>query len=542
MPRLIRICKQRRDHPKLSPFSPPGAHRLIPELAEDAIVPFLPTQGFLPAYVRWAMTRNDGHAIYHVATALSMLASTAHVDLCYAPNSRTYANIYALCIGTSTDSRKTTAISMGMAILAEALPDAAQAQPDSKQGLIKSLGRKQRQLVAYPEFGDALATWQQSYALPIKTSLTSVYDGTPISRGTSKELDVIPKPRLSLICGGAPEFLEAHSLEVDWRGGFLARFALFLGARERTIELDQIGVLNPADVARFTAMLRERRRDGDRPSVGRCLGFAEDTRQMMNEWQAWQKNFAAGVNTLIKASIGRANDLIPKVAMILAWDSGRARRGLDFTLGADEVSFAIRLAKHHCYSAMIVQRDIAASKDMQDRRRVLNTISTNPLKPTPLYMIIREAKLLDKRVLDILRSLKAERIIEGVPVREDRGGVIIEADWYFSLESQRPFYALATQISEKVASESMVPPTLSTLDTFEPPPESSPDIDSDLGSAVVSMSAFRARASASQAASRALAASDSSLDGPSGEILSDDSRAMNDAGSSDDEDDAANDF
>jgi hypothetical protein len=506
-------------------ISPPGAYNVIPELSEALVIAALPTSGFIPAYVRWAMSRNDAHVVYHLATALAMVTQTTHDDLCYAPNSRTFSNIYALCIGASTDSRKTTAISMGTALLAEALPDALQAQPDSKQGLIKSLGRKQRQLIPYPEFGDAISTWQMSYAAPIKTALTSAYDGTPIARGTSKELDVIPKPRLSLICGGAPEFLEAYSFEVDWMGGFLARFILFLGERERTIELDSIGIRDPRDVARLTAMLRERRRDGDRPSVGRCLGYGPETRAMLREWQTWQRSVARGVSPMIAASIGRANDIIPKIAMLCAWDSGRARRGQDWSFNEEEVSVAIAVAKHHCYSAMLVQRDIAASKDMQDRRRVLNAISKNRFKPTALREIISSAKLLDKRVLEIIRSLKAERLIVGVPVEETWMGNKLTADWYWSLDRRASIFAIEDQPANasETSSPELPEPSYSggsTLDGFTPP-SGDDEIESveviDDSDNVVSISAFRAASNlASNARTAAQAAASTSLDGPDG--------------------------
>jgi hypothetical protein len=198
---------------------------------------------------------------------------------------------------------------------------------------------------------------------------------------------------------------------------------------------------DPRERAELVKLLVEMRKDGDRPAVGRCLGFDDEARVALDEWKTWQQNCAATGSEAVLASIGRANDLVFKIAQLLAWNAGYARLGCDWTLHAPEIKGAIVLAKHHCRSSILVQGNIAATPFARDRRAVLNQISTNQFQPTLLHTIIKNTKLGYKRVVEHLLSLKAERTICSRGVSDEWQGAVIEGEGYWSVEQRIPLFS-----------------------------------------------------------------------------------------------------
>lgn len=379
-------------------------------LSEAAILKNLPSAGVLPAHVKLAMARSDGHAAYHVAAGLIALTQTVPLEYHAVMGRKVYPTLFALNVGPSTGSRKSTAVDFAEELVRNAVIKHIGSWPDSKQGLIKSLGHIPQQVLFYQEFGATLATLQQNYAQPLKTTICAAYDCTPLSLAQSREGTTASQPRLSMFGGVAPAFFEEHTTLGDWDGGFLARFMLFYGMRERHLSSSEASrEPNSAQYDSIKAMMAIRCKDAEKNTV-KCLGFTPGCDALWRDWEKWIDS--GEVNSLIKASIGRANDFIMKIALLLAWDSGRARRGINFKLNEEELTCAMSIARFHVHSAIKLQSSLAISRDMRDRRRVLSSITSYKEKAVPISHVIHESQLLAQRVEQIIRSLKDERMIK----------------------------------------------------------------------------------------------------------------------------------
>lgn len=145
-------------------------------IAEQEVWDALPPRGFVRSYVEYAQGTTDANIAYHVAGALSILTQTVPIDYCVPYASPLWGTMYSLLVGDSSKSRKTAAINVAQRVLREAVPGSVGEIPGSQEGLYESLRAQQRQLIVYGEFGEFLAKSEQGYMMPLKTTLTNLWD------------------------------------------------------------------------------------------------------------------------------------------------------------------------------------------------------------------------------------------------------------------------------------------------------------------------------------------------------------------------------
>lgn len=90
--------------------------------------------------------------------------------------SKLYPNLYVLLVGRSGEDQKSTALRVGTRLMKAEVPILLGDNPGSAEGLIESLAAQPTQLITYSEFGKTLASAQQKYFEPIKTTLTDLWD------------------------------------------------------------------------------------------------------------------------------------------------------------------------------------------------------------------------------------------------------------------------------------------------------------------------------------------------------------------------------
>ncbi len=405
-------------------------------VTEAQVKAFLPKSGFLRDYVLWAEHGTDSHLIYHVGCALSLLSMVVPTDYSLPIVGEAHANTFILLLGKSTEARKTTAIKLAMRVFKDAIqiPKAAAVQPGSREHLIDALIARPQMILFYPEFGSFLAASEHGQLNSVRAAMAEAYDGTRIGRGTvSKKglAEEVENPRLSVLGGVTPGFLEKHTTESDWMDGWLARFAVLLGERERYTKRPPF---DEAGCRRLVAKLRSYMTgsdlfDGKRPAA--CRADAPFTPEAGALWDAWvEPAQSRGGHSRIRASIARAPDFALKVALLLAWDFGGARSGKPWSIGAEEVAFATRLSDIHIESAISLGEGITGSKDMRDRRRVLSAVQklaqvNGAVYPVTPGLIYKEAELLSRQAEECLRTLVAEGTLARVPDMLGKVGYIV---------------------------------------------------------------------------------------------------------------------
>jgi hypothetical protein len=428
------------------------------------IVLSLPDNTFLKHYVIYGSHLTDCNAVYHIAAGLSILAQTVHDDLHTRLGSKLHGNIYTLAIGPSTQSRKTASVQIARELIDEALPGQAAKGPGSYEGLVDSLVAKSRQLLLYEEFGSLLAQAERSYLTPIKSTLTGIYDGTPVGRelakGRRKDVQVAQKPRLSIFGACTSGYLSRHSEPVDWTDGFFARFLVFRADRARRNDFPSRDI--PEIRAWLVNALRERNGCSSAPE---WFGIDNSASGIWRSWSERLDTLQIRAPKEVAGAVGRAQGHTLKIALLLAWDMGHSRQGAPWSFTAEHLEPAIEIVKIHLESVFILGEELAGTTAMNDRMSVLQAIKETP---TMLGQICRGSRLLKRRVLEVMETLREEKVIEVVQVQD--GTNIIEA---YRRPSERNSSADVIPIGKAFK---VIDPPLQT------PPLSNPLADGDDGS------------------------------------------------------------
>lgn len=374
-------------------------------ISEQEVWDALPQRGFVRSYVEYASLTTDANVAYHLAGALSIITQTVPLDYCVPYASPLWGNMYSLIVGDSSKSRKTASINVAQRVLREAAPGSVGEVPGSQEGLYESLRAQQRQLIIYGEFGEFLAKAEQGYMMPLKTSLTNLWDAIPIGRAlANNRRGLVQDPRLSLLCGIATDLLERHTEQADWTGGFLARFLTLHAEPERNYAAPPID--DPVRRGNIVQWVKQLALVQNAP--GRCLWLDKHGQEMWGQWWDDMGKTRDRANRRVAAACARSTSIAAKTALLLAWDVGQARSGNDWHVGEAELASALAITNLHLDSVIELGETVTGSKDMRDRRSVLRNIS---LLPTPLGVIIKASDLLKRRVMEIIDSLTEERSI-----------------------------------------------------------------------------------------------------------------------------------
>lgn len=392
-------------------------------LTDAMVVQALPKSGWLRDYVRWAFNCIDAPMAYHLGAGLSYLAQTLPPDLNFPAGNPIHGNLYTLLVGPSAN-RKTQAISLArnMALKTGLMLEGV--TPGSREFLDEQLLANPKHLLVFTEFGNFLSSAKAGYLTSLKTGLTDAYDGVPLSRGVLKKgmpgrgkgkkveskdngnpLQIV-QPRLSVLAGCSPSYLEEHTVSADWTGGFMSRFMIFVAPSTKSTrdsKSDDAGAQKLAD--RLTAMF-----EGNSDNrVGACQGFDEDS---MVCWRDWKSKFSRLLEERneedIVGGLTRAYLFVHKVALILAWADGTARQGTPWCVSCEHIEQASRIVDLHIVSLLSVASTIAPDEEMRRRRRVLSLLSN---KPQPRSVILQRSKLLSFRFDGIIRTLEQEKSI-----------------------------------------------------------------------------------------------------------------------------------
>ena len=359
---------------------------------------------FITRYMRWATPQTDAPIAYHLATALGLLATVAPTDLSvvYA-GPPMHANLFVLVAGRSGEDRKSTATAMGRGLLLRAAPSLAGHEPGSAEGLIDALAAQPTQLISYSEFGSFLARAQEgSYFEAIKTRYNELFDAIPVQRVKASGKGVIvDKPRVSILAACATPYLEKYTEPVDWSGGFMGRWLVFYSHREKLLPFG--AAPDPALEASLVGELGAR----STMQVGRCIGLDAEAERV---WTAWFHDVSnRPLPDYIVGARARVPTMAMRIALLLGWDYGGARRGTDWAITKDEIEPAIRIAELHLRSVTAIADVLCESRDMRDRRAVLGVVQARG--PITFGDICKHAKLLKRRAHEILDTLCEERTV-----------------------------------------------------------------------------------------------------------------------------------
>jgi hypothetical protein len=335
---------------------------------------------------------------------------------------RLRANNFCMLVGRSGEDRKSSALNVGKEVLDAAAPKLIGDYPGSPEGLMESLSRVPSQMIPISELGKLLSSAQRGYFEPIKTLLADAWDCLPLQRAKANNKIVrVPAPRLSMAAACSIPYLEKHTLAEDWTGGFMGRWMVLYGRRERT-DPDPTG--NMRDFQWLVDEIKVRANHGQ---AGYCTGL--DTGAKVY-WRLWYNDVMK--RKLPNNIIGiraRAPTLARKVALLYGWDYGPAMHGQPWKISMNVLEPAVEFIELHIKSLTHLSEVIADHPDARLRRAVIMAIEEKGGVAT-LGEVLGILKMKKRTVTEMLDSLIEEgRVavvktsLEGHRAYESRGPV-----------------------------------------------------------------------------------------------------------------------
>lgn len=378
-------------------------------ITEAQALAALPDRGWLRRYVEHGASITDCHLGFHIVAGLAVLSQSVPISYLI-PDGYIRANVYGLIVGESTESRKTTAVNIAERVLKLAKPEAVMSNVGSEQRLVDSIVENPQQLLFIGEGGSFLGQMESGYLRNMKERLAEIYDCRRLARETVKGKKISQDdPRLSLLIGIADSFLEAHTEDADWTGGFLARFFTIYGKRERTRRRAGSNEQEEVQLAEeLKRLLPFQSGDAFGPRMsGVCLGLDEGADKLWGEW--FDQTSKINAARTVKSAVGRSQGMALKIAGLLAWDFGMARTGSDWYITEEVLRPALAITDLHISSVLTIGETISTDRDMRILRRVLQTIGPDP---TPVSAIYRNAQVTQRIGDEMIKTLMTHKRIE----------------------------------------------------------------------------------------------------------------------------------
>jgi hypothetical protein len=360
----------------------------------------LPPSGWVRRYVCHGVRQTTAPVAYHIGVGLTTLAATVPLNYGAHYAGVLRANNYCLLVGRSGEDNKSSALHVGRELLDAAAPPLVGNFPGSPEGLVESLEQTPTQLIPISEFGKFLSAAQRGYYEPTKTLLADAWDCVALQRVKANNRIVrVDNPRLSIMAACSIPYLEKHTLAEDWTGGFMGRWLVLYGRRERA-DPDPVG--DRTDVQWLVDELKKRTMT---PNAGWCMGMDGGAKRY---WDAWYNDVTSRqLPDNIVGIRARAPTMARKIALLFGWDYGPAMFGQPWKIDNSILEPAIAVTELHVKSLVHLADVIAEHTDARFRRSVLMAIDQKGGLAT-LGEILQILKCRKRIVLEHLDALIEE--------------------------------------------------------------------------------------------------------------------------------------
>jgi uncharacterized protein DUF3987/DNA primase RepB-like protein len=185
-------------------------------------------------YKAWATETTDAVPIFHEigCTVLlsALMSTTLRLDI---SNKKIVPNLWAILLGDSTLTRKTTAMDMAVDFVLEVNRDLILGSDASAEGLLSALSLRPKQVSIFHRdevtgFFDAIG--RKEYLASLPEVMTKLYDVPKyMARILKKDTYVVAEPIFIFFGGGVPEKFYTLIEEEYITSGFLPRFLIVRG-------------------------------------------------------------------------------------------------------------------------------------------------------------------------------------------------------------------------------------------------------------------------------------------------------------------------
>lgn len=193
-----------------------------------------PPESVIDNYKEWAVQATDAVEEYHEVACCILLSCIASSGLYLSMSfNKFYPNLWALILGDSTLTRKTTAMNMAMAFVADIDRDVVISTGGSTEGILTQLAGRANKVSVFAR--DEVAGLidemnNKSYLAGMSETLTRLYDVPDFHTHTlRKEQIVISNPLFVFFGGGIRDKMYTSLNEQHVMSGFLPRFLVVGG-------------------------------------------------------------------------------------------------------------------------------------------------------------------------------------------------------------------------------------------------------------------------------------------------------------------------
>lgn len=208
-------------------------HLVMPQLLTPQESEHLP-ETLIDEYRKWASNATDAVEDFHEITCVMLMSSLMATTLrLQTSHSNIVPNLWALIMGDSGTTRKTTAMDLAMDFIMDIDRDLILAADASPEGLLSSLSMRPKMVsIFYRDevtgFFDHMMTREHMRSMP--EVLTKLYDVPKYyPKRLKKETYVVSEPIFVFLGGGIPEKLYTLIDENDYVSGFMPRFLVIRG-------------------------------------------------------------------------------------------------------------------------------------------------------------------------------------------------------------------------------------------------------------------------------------------------------------------------
>lgn len=376
-------------------------------------------------YVAWVVTQTDAPVSYHIVTGLTVLSTVVSpaVKAGFGAAEGDNVNIYGMLVGGSGRDRKSTSLGWGAKMLRAACADRVGPRLGSYEGLLDMLSEQPTCCVFEPEFSRFLSQSNGrsgGYLAALKTGITDVYDGTPISRKTARVSVDIPTHRLSFLGAVSGPYLSEYTEPEDFTGGFLSRWLFAYEDRTRLL-------LMPDSEARLKKQhqdLVDRLRSVYQRSPAGRFDLSTEAMEFYKVWATSLDECSGRGEYKAVGLLERAAPLTRKIATLLAavrlaeeepvaaWSPFTAERSYEVSLA--DLQQASWIVSMHISAGNRLVKTVEHSAAARIKARVLESLDT--MRLSSIGEITRKTGTLRKQVEPVLETLELEGLVERVMV------------------------------------------------------------------------------------------------------------------------------
>lgn len=401
--------------------------------------PVVPAEHFLAQWITYASGRTDAAHEFHEAAGLCLLAgATPRIRARLAPYPNGLStNLYALLIGASTTSRKSTSKDLARDVQARALPGSLCADHFSPEGFVEAMaGRPNDSTSLYvDEFSELLDKLHHAkHMAGLRGLLLTVYAGDDYTyRRHSKrskngervdDEDVLEGPHLTILGATTPVVFNLLN-ESDVTCGLLPRFAIVMPeSKPPRRAFYEVGGDTERQRSSLVAWLHRLHEWSTKEQ--RVVRFDEGVLERLDTFAESVEKTATNRPEGARAMLQRLMPMAVKVAMLIAAGDPRTLDLPMLEVTTHDAAAAILIARRWEEYAVTFASRIGETDFERQVQRCLAVIRG---KERVQRRTVARACHMEKRMLDSVEATLADRGLIDVDRTETGGRPSVEWTW-----------------------------------------------------------------------------------------------------------------